>query len=850
MIKKLLIVPALCVTAGLFGQNASYTETFHDFDTTRIHNASPVLHARVANNEISINCSGKESWEDTRISVPAVDFSSSANLSFRVKSDVNVTVRVDLVETSGTGILVSNAIPVSKSIKGDGNWNYIFFDFTGHFDQAWPSHASLNPKNINGIDIILNPGGLFKGTVTIDSLFFGQAAQKPRHKRDAYIAVNQIGYYPGEKKVATICGSKSSSFEVYTSDKKRKVFGGKLSESANWSYADDSVRTADFSSLSDTGTFVVFVPGMGYSHPFKISRGVLQGLAASSLKSFYFQRSSLELEPKYAGKWARPLGTADTAVFIHPSAASKERPGESKISSSRGWYDAGDYNKYIVNSGITMHSLLSIMEQYPQYAQTIATNIPESSNKLPDLLDEILWNLRWMLTMQDPNDGGVYHKLTHPNFEGMVLPDKVTDQKRYVIQKSTAATLDFCAVMAQASRVLKPYKKELPGLADSCMIAASKAFVWAKKNPRIYYDQFGINQRFQPAINTGAYGDGYLIDEFEWAASEMFISTGNEQMLQDIRLSGGTKFTIPNWSNVQTLALMSLCYYREFLNKQIDTALVKEKLLGIADSLVAYYKTSPFNTTMGQADWNFSWGSNSIAANASLLLLQAYNVNKDRKYYEAALGNLNYLLGNNPTGYCFVTGEGSKSPQFLHHRLSQGDTIAEPVPGLIVGGPQPGREDGCWYPWEAPAKNYSDDLCSYSTNEVAINWNAPLVNIAFAFEAIEHDKVSNKKPNPRTRLVFPDLSHLPKQDSLVANEYNPIIAYPNLKTGSIRVLLAILDPSTVEIRDGEGRVLVHEVISQTGSIPRNYPVNLKAGTYVISIDNKVFHKTHTIMINQ
>jgi endoglucanase len=156
--------------------------------------------------------------------------------------------------------------------------------------------------------------------------------------------------------------------------------------------------------------------------------------------------------------------------LIHPSAASPQRSAGTTINSTGGWYDAGDYNKYIVNCGITMNTLLSAYEDFPKYFDTLNTHIPESGNKLPDILDEILYNLRWMLTMQDPYDGGVYNKCTNAAFDGMVMPG-VTKLPRYVVQKGTTATLDFAAVMAQAARV---FKKHIPRLSDSCVKAAEK----------------------------------------------------------------------------------------------------------------------------------------------------------------------------------------------------------------------------------------------------------------------------------------------------------------------------------------------------------------------------------------
>ena len=99
-------------------------------------------------------------------------------------------------------------------------------------------------------------------------------------------------------------------------------------------------------------------------------------------------------------------------MLVHASAASKERPEGTVIASAKGWYDAGDYNKYIVDSGISTYTLLAAFEHYRDYFARKRTGIPESGNRLPDILDEALWNPEWMLTMQDPHDGGVYNKLT------------------------------------------------------------------------------------------------------------------------------------------------------------------------------------------------------------------------------------------------------------------------------------------------------------------------------------------------------------------------------------------------------------------------------------------------------
>ncbi|NEL80129.1 MAG: cellulase, partial [Xanthomonas perforans] len=138
------------------------------------------------------------------------------------------------------------------------------------------------------------------------------------------------------------------------------------------------------------------------------------------------------------GPYARAAGHPDTQVRIHPSAASATRPADSVISAPKGWYDAGDYNKYIVNSGISTYTLLAAYEQYPALFKAQALTIPDDAPGVPGILQETWWNLEWMLAMQDPADGGVYHKLTDKQFDGLVMPAQAT-QQRYVVMKATAA---------------------------------------------------------------------------------------------------------------------------------------------------------------------------------------------------------------------------------------------------------------------------------------------------------------------------------------------------------------------------------------------------------------------------
>jgi endoglucanase len=553
------------------------------------------------------------------------------------------------------------------------------------------------------------------------------------HGQSNDIQLNQVGFYPNRPKLAVVPSVGSVPFYVVSATSQDTLFTGALTATQMWPYSGESVSQGDFSSFTTPGRYRILVPGVGTSHPFDIADRVHQNVAVGALKGYYFQRASTSLSAQYAGQWARAAGHPDTAVFIHASAATAVRPESTKIKAPRGWYDAGDYNKYVVNSGISTYTLLATYEHFPEYCTLLRTNIPESSNAIPDILDEALWNLRWLLAMQDPSDGGVYTKLTNTLFDFWIMPFQATTP-RYVVMKTTGATLDFAAVMAQAARIFSGFSAALPGLSDSCLDASLAAWNWARANPDSIYDQTRMNQLYNPDIFTGDYSDIDFQDEFDWAASELFITTGQDSFLTVANPLNESTASVPNWQHVRSLGLYSLAQHRATIAASIDTASVKSRLLSLADALLASKNASAYDVAMGVDASDFVWGSNGVAANQGIVLLMAFRLTGNDEYLQAALSNLDYLLGRNGTSYCFVTGCGSRSPLHIHHRPSQADGIAAPVPGLLAGGPNPGQNDGQPYPSSMPGLSYTDNYLAYASNEIAINWNAPLTYLAIGIE--------------------------------------------------------------------------------------------------------------------
>lgn len=543
------------------------------------------------------------------------------------------------------------------------------------------------------------------------------------------IKVNQVGFLPAAQKLAVVAGDGAARFTVVEAATGKPAYEGRLGSAANWDASGERVRVADFSALRTPGRYRIRAEGLPDSAPFSVQPDVYRDLSIAAVRNYTLNRAGIALSPSVAGAYARPLAHPDTRVLVHPSAASAQRPAGFVISSPKGWYDAGDYNKYVVNSGITTYTLLAAYEHHPAWFDKLALNLPESGNGLPDILNEALWNLEWMASMQDPDDGGVYHKLTNKAFDAMVMPHQA-NTPRYVVQKSTAATLDFAAVMAMASRVLAPFDAQQPGRSARYLAAAQAAWRWAEANPKVVYRQ--------PAdVLTGGYGDARLDDEFSWAATELLIATGKDAYGARALAATSAGQSAPGWADVGLLGRISLSLHGSRV-PGADAQAARKQVLAVADTLAARWRASPYRVSMARKD--FVWGSNSVILNQAMMLAAAHRIDPRPDYLNAAQSALDYVLGRNAPGMSFVTGFGTRSPQHPHHRPSEADAVAAPVPGMLVGGPNPGQQDrkdcpGASYPSAVPALSYLDHVCSYASNEIAINWNAPLVYVTAALEA-------------------------------------------------------------------------------------------------------------------
>src|SRR5271165_5648842 len=248
--------------------------------------------------------------------------------------------------------------------------------------------------------------------------------------------------------------------------------------------AGDRVWHADFSDLRTPGSYHVFDPANRVrSLPFRIGEDVYKPVLRDSVRVFYYQRSGTPITEKNGGVWHHPGGhlgrNQDRAAQYSQEGKTQGRPRNLL----GGWFDAGDLNKYVPYLEATLFDLLWAYELNSR-AFGDDTNIPESGNGVPDLLDEVKWELDWLLKMQDA-DGGFFNRVAGRSYDNGSGPPSGDTQPRFYTAKTTWATADAAASLAHAARVYSRFDRAFPGYAEGLRAAARRGWAYLDTHPEM-----------------------------------------------------------------------------------------------------------------------------------------------------------------------------------------------------------------------------------------------------------------------------------------------------------------------------------------------------------------------------
>lgn len=517
------------------------------------------------------------------------------------------------------------------------------------------------------------------------------------------IRLDTVGYLPARPKRATIAVP-CSTFRVVSEVDGATAFEGKVSGPARNEDTGEDLYTADFSELRRPGLYRLEAPGAGRSSRFEIARFVTTKPFITVTRGMYLWRCGTAVAGHHDGE-----EFAHGPCHLDDAWLDVVEGRHARRESTRGWHDAGDYNKYVVNAGVTVGSMLRAWLDFAPMIRQIPLGLPESKGPLPEFLAEIRWEVQWLLTMQ-AKDGSVLHKVSTKGFGGFVPPEQEKDP-RFFVPWSSAATADLVAMTAMTARCFRGQDSDF---VDRCLAASKSGYAFLKAHP----DDHQADQR---RFKTGEYATPDTDDRL-WAAAELWEATGDRAVLADlearIRATDARVDVEWDWSNVGNLGLFTYVFSESPDRDPQLVAKVRANLIAAADAIVKARDAHGYARPLGN---RYSWGGNGTVARQVMNLQAAHRLTGNPAYRETALDAIHHLFGRNVFGRSFVTGVGFRPPMHPHDRRSGGDKVEAPWPGYLVGGPHP------------KATDWKDEQGDYRTNEIAINWNGALIYALAAF---------------------------------------------------------------------------------------------------------------------
>ncbi|MBL7818134.1 MAG: glycoside hydrolase family 9 protein [Saprospiraceae bacterium] len=520
-----------------------------------------------------------------------------------------------------------------------------------------------------------------------------------------HIKTDQFGYRQADAKIAIIAQPQmgfnapssytpGSTFKIRRWSDDVEVFSGSIAAwngGSTHTQSGDKVWWFDFSNLTTAGEYYVYDPTNNIgSYKFMISNDVFTSVLMMASKALFYQRCGTNISATHGGHWTHSVCHINSNQDI--LCRDVENPNNSATAKdlSGGWHDAGDYNKYVNFTYSTVHNLLFAYQENPS---VFADNwgIPESGNGIPDILDEVKYELDWLIKMQQ-TDGSVLSKVSVTDFSS-ASPPSGDGNARYWGRASTSSTLTVASLFAHASVVFNSINNTY---ATSLKNKAELAWTWAVANPNVTFANTGF-QSADPEVSS------YDSDARKTCAAAMLYSATNNSTYK-------TYFE-NNYTNLHPYAWY---YFYTFEGTYGDIALYYTSLSGITSS-VASNILSRFNTSTNSngdfypnftnqtdayraymKDNDYAWGNNMQKSLVGVMYESMIKYNQTpanhTNYRIQALDFLHFLHGTNPLSIVMLSNSGSigadnYATQIYHGWTGDGSVDdLNPIPGLITGG--------------------------------------------------------------------------------------------------------------------------------------------------------------------
>ncbi len=536
-----------------------------------------------------------------------------------------------------------------------------------------------------------------------------------------YIVVDQFGYRPGDDKVAIIADPQQgfnasdsftpgNTYEVRRLSDDAVMLSGSPVQWNNGATDPDNGDRGwwfDFSLLDQNGDYYIYdVQRNRHSHVFHVGDNVYEDVLKAAMRTYYYQRlsntgnnitKSFGDDPwKFSGIFRKQ---DNNAIDVNNQVASTARD------MSGGWMDAGDSNKYVTFATVTVHQLLTSYMENQSMWNNLDLDIPESNNSTPDILDEVKWELDWLLKMQD-SDGGVFIKIGQVGFPGGDITND--NSGAFYEKKCSSSSLAAASMYAHGSMVFQSIG--MNSYASTLKQAAIDAWDWfanSSKNNRAF------NTECDPKAVRSGDADRGLATQKGYAASAaiyLWQITGNNnyhnEFLNYYDESIYTNEKQTEWGMYDASVSDAFEYYLTLNNTDSGAVsnILSARNMAVNDA--KFVITS--NEHLYRADnTQDHWGNTKPRANIgnSALKFRETNANssKNNLFKKRALNILHGFHGVNALQMAYLSNMKSSSRlrwgaensvnAIFHTMFKDGsnfDNAAEnngPAPGYVTGGP-------------------------------------------------------------------------------------------------------------------------------------------------------------------
>lgn len=525
----------------------------------------------------------------------------------------------------------------------------------------------------------------------------------------AAIKLNQVGFLNSADKYAKVSGFEDefsatvgTPFQVRRTADDSVAYAGQLVLVKNYdAESGERVLKAVFTDLKDSGVYYITVdaPGIAKSLNFTIGGDIFKPLVADASRYYFYQRSGIDITAQY-----HDFPRVDPLPLDHVAIVESDPTRTKDV--SKGWFDAGDRGKWMASGASAANTMLWSYEMFREsYADN--TNIPESGNGVPDVLDEVRWELEWILKMQD-TDGGIYGKVdNNDNGTQRVLRDMYNGATNV---KPTNDTGIAAVVLAQASRVYAPHDSVF---ATKCLNAARLAWTYLEQNP------------------NNIKGPGYTADDDQGtrfgAAVALFRATG-EARYNNYVLAHYTQFNAQFENKYSDFS--PTFTYADYMMADHHSVEVENwfraKFTTYLNDRLERYNGNAWGNAINNG--NYYWGSNNVVLVTALELLVGSKVlgTYNDEVKNMALDALNYVLGANAMRKSFVTGYGEDSIKTVFSTFNEYPGQGVPGGWIPLGVNQYNGGGSSNF----PAKDYLDSDSEWTTNEHSVGAACNLMFIA------------------------------------------------------------------------------------------------------------------------